>query len=327
MQNRMNRTGFTLVELLVVIAIIGILIAMLLPAIQAARESARRANCASNLKQLGTACLLYADRYSEQLPPSGQTSSASMTSTQNVNGLVLLFPVMELSPIYDTMDLSVHGSTGIGADGRTNLQIAQSIRSNLFICPTRGFRESGSGGQAVDYLCVGATNWSSGPTSSNNIFATNSPWAALRGPLVGPSTRVARPSTIPGTPGQLILTSKVTIGGVTDGMSYTALFGEKHLNPERIGAANYDAPRTPAHAYPDFQGCRIVGLGLAQRPDFPVTDTVVSNQDNYRYGSWHPGITQFVFGDARVVSVKNYATTTALEAMGGRADGVPYDLP
>ncbi len=81
--------------------------------------------------------------------------------------------------------------------------------------------------------------------------------------------------------------------------------------------------RTPI---PTFKGVASWGWGWPSAPTSP-SDTVVSNQDNYRYGSWHPGITQFVFGDARVVSVKNYATTTALEAMGGRADGVPYDLP
>ena len=105
--------GFTLVELLVVIAIIGILIALLLPAVQAAREAARRTQCINNLKQLGLRCNNYADVH-KMFPPGGleygwQTSSTLGAESadklvRNLNGLVLLLPFIEQTALYDRFD-------------------------------------------------------------------------------------------------------------------------------------------------------------------------------------------------------------------------------
>lgn len=92
-----QRRGFTLVELLVVIAIIGILIALLLPAVQAAREAARRSQCTNNLKQLGIALHTYHDTYGKFCP-----MGTPMTGRDHgLSGLVSLLPYLEQKPLYD----------------------------------------------------------------------------------------------------------------------------------------------------------------------------------------------------------------------------------
>jgi len=97
-----DRRGFTLVELLVVIAIIGILIALLLPAVQAAREAARRSQCTNNLKQLGIALHTYHDTYN-RFPCMGYPlpDVGTYTGRGGLSGLVALLSFMEQKPLYD----------------------------------------------------------------------------------------------------------------------------------------------------------------------------------------------------------------------------------
>ena len=104
--------GFTLVELLVVIAIIGVLVALLLPAVQAARESARRMKCSNNIKQLGLALQNYADVY-RALPcrrygttgTLGTSNAASSTNRDHnagrINGFIAMLPYIEQQPMYE----------------------------------------------------------------------------------------------------------------------------------------------------------------------------------------------------------------------------------
>src|SRR6478752_1254763 len=105
-----NTYGFTLVELLVVIAIIGILVALLLPAIQAAREAARRAQCTSQLKQLGLALHNYISAKKDALPPGLYTESKNGVQ-QGDTVFVRLLPYMEEQSIYDRWDF---GTTATG---------------------------------------------------------------------------------------------------------------------------------------------------------------------------------------------------------------------
>lgn len=107
-----NRAGFTLVELLVVIAIIGILVALLLPAVQAAREAARRMQCGNNLKQLGLSLQNYHDVY-KIFPPALMSSGRYPCATnnrypegvRNHSGFVLLMPFYEQQALFGQLDL------------------------------------------------------------------------------------------------------------------------------------------------------------------------------------------------------------------------------
>jgi prepilin-type N-terminal cleavage/methylation domain-containing protein/prepilin-type processing-associated H-X9-DG protein len=109
----LGRRGFTLVELLVVIAIIGVMVALLLPAVQAAREAARRTRCKNNLKQLGLALHNYEGSH-RCFPPGAIWSSTTVTFTQpRLNFHCLLFPYIEQNNVYGQINLqNFAGSTG-----------------------------------------------------------------------------------------------------------------------------------------------------------------------------------------------------------------------
>ncbi|MEN6496255.1 MAG: DUF1559 domain-containing protein [Thermoguttaceae bacterium] len=108
-----RRRGFTLVELLVVIAIIGILIALLLPAVQAAREAARRSQCTNNLKQIGLALQNYHDTYGRMPALHAGTDANPNGNNGQLSGWIGLLPYMEQGPLYDAI------RTGGSYNGKT----------------------------------------------------------------------------------------------------------------------------------------------------------------------------------------------------------------
>jgi prepilin-type N-terminal cleavage/methylation domain-containing protein/prepilin-type processing-associated H-X9-DG protein len=103
-----RRKGFTLIELLVVIAIIGVLISLLLPAVQAAREAARRSQCVNNLKQIGLALHNYLSSNGDTMPPStcDPIINTGKDSGQNESALARLLPYMEQTAVYNSINFN-----------------------------------------------------------------------------------------------------------------------------------------------------------------------------------------------------------------------------
>ena len=127
-----NRRGFTLIELLVVIAIIGILIALLLPAVQAAREAARRAQCINNLKQMGLALGNYHDALGSY--PMGYASRMAFVdgatdTTPGWSWASMILPQMENAPLYSAINFSM------AVESPQNATATQS-RLVTFLCPS-----------------------------------------------------------------------------------------------------------------------------------------------------------------------------------------------
>lgn len=164
--------GFTLVELLVVIAVMSILIALLLPAVQAARESARRNSCLNNMRQIGIATLNYESAF-KLLPHSGQGLTKDVPPKTEFNlqsTFTLLLPYLEETSTADRIDRKV--AYNASEKNRTLSQI--SIET--FVCPTNQLRD-----ERKDSLGYGCVDY--GPTIHCNIDPTtgkpSSKWIAL----------------------------------------------------------------------------------------------------------------------------------------------------
>ncbi len=156
MTSRRRRTGFTLIELLVVIAIIGVLIALLLPAVQAAREAARRMQCTNNLKQIGLALHNYHDALGA-FPP-GQLPATSFSALSRI------LPFLEQGAIFNALNAN------LAYDDPANDTI-RTTQLNVFLCPSDGGNTQTDRGAATNYMANKGTEviWQA-PTGPNAGF-------------------------------------------------------------------------------------------------------------------------------------------------------------
>ncbi len=191
--------GFTLVELLVVIAIIGILIALLLPAVQAARESGRRTQCTNNLKQIGVALHNYHSAINE-FPPGGITLGSCCGTQSKGTWTVFILPYMEKLALFQRYDLNAYNESG------TNAYVRQQFVP-AYICPddvkTNVLDQPASGPGAGLKYAPGSYRGVSGRSNGDGWMDTSNQWignvpANWRGPLhtVGNDSRgILNPET------------------------------------------------------------------------------------------------------------------------------------
>lgn len=350
-------SGFTLVELLVVIAIIGILIALLLPAVQAAREAARRMQCANNFKQIGLAVHNFVSAKNEKIPPG-------VIAWNRMSIFPILYPYMEQQNLYDIIR-----DTKDGQDNTTDGKFLTSNYwwgrewSNANASEGRGLTdEQRKGfGSVSTYLCpsrrsapaylddhpANATQnapYHAGPQtdyaflSSSGAVGSGADWYMLanegnefhRGPF-----RRAICNNAPGGP-TTTWEPRDKISLWADGTSNQILFGEKHFHPEAAPMEKCEDNRGDC-SYLLFNVNGVMVVSAARTFDASDVsgapgDRIALPSDNdgfacHRFGSAHPGVCNFLFGDGSVTSISVNTPHDILYALGCINDGEAVAIP
>jgi prepilin-type N-terminal cleavage/methylation domain-containing protein len=318
---RRNVAGFTLVELLVAIAIIGILIALLLPAVNAAREAARRAQCASHLKQFGVAFHNHHDVH--RLLPSGGWGHRWLGDPDRRPGreqpggwIYHILPFVEQEALYH-----------MGSDGQPNVITAQQraetakateVPVPIFNCPTRRsaalFRYVGPhvppDGQAFNADRVDANARSDYAANAGDYYCCWEPGPVPPGAFYGMGfIDTSRCNGIQ------YGRSEVAFAQITDGLSNTYMVGEKYLDPECYDSGDCWRDDSSMLAGDSFDT-----TAWAMVP--PMKDKA-GVDDNVRFGSAHPGGWQAVFCDGSVHTLSYTIDLTVHRCLANRKDGKP----
>jgi len=325
--NRTSR-GFTLVELLVVIAIIGILVALLLPAVQAAREAARRTQCTNNLKQIGLAAHNFHDTF-KRFPPGGLVGQTPTGVTpggkpppyqQSVGVLVYLLPFMEMSNVSNRIVINTKVDDAVGAPGvpgntvpywadGTTWSIANSSLP-MFECPSATPLGNSIGVIALLYPYGDAGSGLG--TLGGEYFPNNGGGSGLgRTNYLGVAGGLG---AIPGNGwdpyrGVFWNRSKVYMSQIIDGTSNTLLFGEAagHYNPS-TGDLEFSYDWIGSGIMPSAWGVGPDGNG--KWPGW------------YQFSSMHSATIQFTLADASVRGVTRDTNYSTFVFWSGMCEGV-----
>ncbi len=292
----MRRTAFTLVELLVVIAIIGLLVALLLPAVQMARESARRMSCQNNLKQIGLALQSYHDN--QRAFPPGYVSAVDMSGNDTGPGwgwAAKALPYMEQGTLYDSIRLDQPIDASVNSTPR--VAVVKPYR-----CPSDSVK----------------TTWAAVKRDTSTGDVTGSICDVASAHYVG-----VFGTTEPGVDGDGIFfrNSAVALREITDGTSQTMSVGERsHRWCEATWtgavtmAALFPPPKSPAVPFVQNAASMILGHTFEGPPNAPGIEC-------NNFSSQHTSGANFAFADGHVQFITTTIDKTTFRALSTRAGG------
>ncbi len=322
-----------MVELLVVIAIIGVLVALLLPAVQAAREASRRSQCLNNLRQIGVGCHNFqtargsfpsAGGAVEQFFNPAELSKAAY-GYEGASWMYQILPFIEQQNLYNLRRGDGAANAGFVKTGLAEKPVP------TFNCPTRSGRLVVNGVDVYslgDYAGVMA-NWndpgwagfawrtSVAPNQDEDVLV----WTGIlaKGGQVNKSS----------TPPQIWKFPRVDFKSIEDGSSNTILVAEKAVAQQNWTAPTNPFPYWEIYGYytgADWPVMRLFGAlkpsGPNPSPEIPVLDDSTKRTVNYEhgFGSAHPGVFCTVWGDASTRAISTSADLTLLDQLGKRAD-------
>ncbi|MDO4574507.1 MAG: DUF1559 domain-containing protein [Planctomycetia bacterium] len=317
-------SGFTLVELLVVIAIIGMLVGLLLPAVQQAREAARQMQCSNNLRNLALACLNH-ESGTRKMPSGGWAPhwdgdpDYGMGANQPGSWCYSILPFLEQNALYQ-----------LGADGqmgKTSEQIAgaeerDSTAVGIFYCPSR--RATKTYPILSDSQYQANSQYTSGGSYAKTDYAANYGSAFANGQAqsytpnaVGSVDGYAwtkdKEATTPAN-GVIFKRSEVTLGEIRDGTSNTYLIGEKYIQPE-----HYENGSFIDNNFILYRGADNDCHASTYPGRTPLQDRSMGTY-NHRFGSCHAGAFGMAFCDGSVRRIPYSIEDETHQNLGNRRD-------
>jgi prepilin-type N-terminal cleavage/methylation domain-containing protein/prepilin-type processing-associated H-X9-DG protein len=327
--HRRSPTGFTLIELLVVISIIAVLIALLLPAVQSARESGRRAQCSNNMKQLGIAIYSYESAH-HFLPSAGESVNYGVKPpvVQFIDGMsvfVRLLPNMEGDVVFNSINFRLDYDSVSGA----NFTATSTVLSS-FLCPSAAVRSGNGGHDDLDpsdtfgrNKGIGYGMVDYGPTCFTEISPTGAPVAGNNFPATPLRDQLHRADG-------LIRRGYTAVAVVRDGMANTIAIAEDAGRDARFVSEYPESPTSGLTGQRRFwrwaEAANAIGVsGSINNKVRPMNDQVpyagtcttacIGAGANDEIFSYHPGGANTLFGDGSVKFLKDGTNPVVLRGL------------